>query len=112
MMDEIMVGDCCCVGNKSDEDCADVYCDGTLNSNNELCCERSVEVSFDNEAKQYAPIVKSFDVRSDVDPPTAIVTSFNIFEPPHARVAAPVFSPFDVDHYRSDTYLITQRLRI
>jgi len=113
MMDEVMVGDCCCVGHKSDDDCADAVCDGALHSNDDPCCERSVEVSLDNEARQDAPIFKPTDVRSNVDPPTAILASFNVLEPPRSRVADRVVYPFpNISRAGSDTYLITQRLRI
>jgi len=113
MMDEVMHGECCCVGHKSDEDCVDAGCDGALNSNDGPCCERSVEVSLDDVARQDAPIVNPFELRSDVDPPTAIVGSFDAFESPKPRLAARafIFLP-DVGHSGSDTYLNTQRLRI
>lgn len=113
MMDEVMFGECCCVGHKSDEDCADAGCNGAVSSNDDPCCDRSVEVSLDDEARQDAPIINTVEVRSDVDPPTAIVDSFETFELPHPRVAvrASISLP-DVGHSGSDTYLITQRLRI
>ncbi len=113
MMDEVRHGECCCVGPPSDEDCADAGCDGVLNSNDEPCCERSVEVTLDDEARQDAPIIKPVEVRSDVDPPTPIVTSFDTLEPTVSclTVSSSLSLP-DVGPSGSDTYLITQRLRI
>lgn len=113
MMDTVMHGECCCAGHKSDEDCIDSGCDGAVNSNNDPCCERSVEVSVDEDARQDTPILKSVEVRSDADPPQAIVTSFDDIAPPQRRAAEFLFQSLpDVRHSGSDTYLITQRLRI
>jgi len=113
MMDEVMHGECCCVGHKSDEDCADAGCDGALSSSDEPCCERSVEISLDEEALQDVSVIKPAEVRSDVDPPTAIVASIDEIVPPQLRVAVRAASSLpDVAHSGSDIYLITQRLRI
>ncbi|MEQ9450974.1 MAG: hypothetical protein RJQ07_05265 [Pseudomonadales bacterium] len=107
MMDEVM-HECCCVGHKTDEDF-----DVAVDANTDLCCERSVTISIDEEARQDTPIVKPVEVRSDVDPPVAIVAANTEFFSPPRRVALRVnFSPPDLCYSRADTYLITQRLRI
>jgi len=109
MMDEVMYGDCCCLILRSGEDCTD----GALNSKDQPCCKRSVEVSLDDEARLSSPIIKPFEVHSDEDPPTAIVASLDFLEPPHTCVAVhdSILLP-DVRDSGSDIYLLTQRLRI
>jgi hypothetical protein len=72
-----------------------------------------VSISIDEEARQDAPIIKSVEVRSDVDPPTGIVATLPDFDLLPRRVAHRLdFSPSDSFKSGSDTYLITQRLRI
>jgi hypothetical protein len=113
MMDEVMHGECCCVGHKADEDCVNADCAGAVDATTDPCCERSVSISIDEEARQDAPIIKSVEVRSDVDPPTGIVATLPDFDLLPRRVAHRVdFSPSDSFKSGSDTYLITQRLRI
>lgn len=112
MMDEVM-HECCCVGHKTDEDCASADCDGAVDANTDPCCERSVTISIDEEARQDAPIVKPVEVRSDVDPPAGILATISDFNLLPRRVALRVdSSPPDLCKSRADTYLITQRLRI
>lgn len=113
MMDEVMHGECCCVGHKADEDCVNADCAGAVHAITDPCCERSVTISIDEEARQDAPIVKPVEVRSDVDPPTGIVPIIPDFVLLPSRVARLLeFSPPDPFKSGSDTYLITQRLRI
>lgn len=113
MMDTVMHGDCCCVGHKSDQDCIEADCEGAVDASASPCCERSVEISVDDEARQDTPIVTAVEVRSDVDPPPAIIASINEFVPRRLTAAGRVdYSPHIVCHSGSDTYLITQRLRI
>lgn len=113
MMDGVFRGDCCCVGSESDRDCMGANCDTAVESTPDPCCERSVQVSIDHEARQDAPVVKPVEIRSDVDPPPAHFASFGAIVPPPSRAAnnaswfIPVFR-----HSGSDTYLLTQRLRI
>lgn len=113
MMDEVMHGACCCVGNKNDQDCVNADCDGAMDANTDPCCDRSVTISTDEEARQDAPIIKPVEVRSDVDPPTGIVATITEFDLLQRRVAFHVdLSTPDLYFSHSDTYLITQRLRI
>lgn len=113
MMDDVMHGECCCVGHKTDEDCVNADCDGAVDANTDPCCDRTVTISIDEEARQDAPIVKPVEVRSDVDPPAGIVATITEFDllPRHVTLRLD-FSPPDLCYSRSDTYLITQRLRI
>lgn len=105
MMDEVM-HECCCVGQKPDHDSA-------VDANTDPCCEHSVTISIDEEARQNAPPVKPAEVRSDVDPPSCIVAPITEFDLLPQRVAFRVdLSPPDLCYSLADTYLITQRLRI
>jgi hypothetical protein len=112
MMDTVMHDECCCDDHKTDDDCAVSKCD-SLESSEVPCCERSVEVSVDQEAGQHAPLVKPPDIRSDVDPPPGLVTSFDALFPPQPFLAPRDFHfPTVAAQSGSDTYLVTQRLRI
>ncbi len=112
MMDEVM-HECCCIGHKTNEDCANADCDGAVAANTDPCCDRTVTISIDEEARQDAPIVKPVEVRSDVDPPAGILATITDFNLLPRRVALRVdFSAPELCKSRSDTYLITQRLRI
>lgn len=113
MMDTVMHGDCCCVGHKSDQDCIDADCEGAVDASASPCCDRSIDISVDVEARQGTPVVTAVEVRSDVDPPPAIIASINEIVPRQQSAAARVdYSPRVVCHSGSDIYLITQRLRI
>lgn len=113
MMDEVMRGDCCCVGHESNQDCPNATCEKAVNANPEPCCERSVEVSIDADARQEALIVTAVEVRSDVDPPPAIATSLDGLFSPQSTVAICLeYHRSTLRHSGSDTYLLTQRLRI
>lgn len=112
-MDEVKRGDCCCIGHSLDEDCPDAKCDGAFNSDAEPCCERSLEVSIREGARQNTPIVNSVEVRSEVDPPPAIAASLNEHFSPQSLVAICLgFPRSTLRHSGSNTYLLTQRLRI
>lgn len=113
MMDTVMHGECCCEDHEVNEDCLDSDGDATLEFSPGPCCERSVEVSIDEDARQDSPVVKPVEVRSDVDPPQAIITSSDALIPPQSVVAPGVFQPLPIaGQSGSRTYLITQRLRI
>lgn len=113
MMDTVMYGDCCCIGHKVDQDCIDADCEGEVEASASPCCDRSVGISVDEEARQDIPVVKAVEVRSDVDPPPAIAPSITEIEPRHLATASRVdYLPYLVCHSGTDIYLITQRLRI
>ncbi|GJL67120.1 MAG: hypothetical protein NPIRA05_20910 [Nitrospirales bacterium] len=113
MMDMIVLDDCCCGNHKIDQDCVESSCDAMQEFSTEPCCERSVEISINEEAKHSQPIAKPMEVRSDVDPPQAIANSFDILAPPQYVVAFEVLHSQPIASLSgSNTYLITQRLRI
>ena len=112
MMDRVM-DECCCGDHASGRNCIDSDCDATVGSSNDPCCERSVEVNVDEDTRQDTRIAKPLEIRSDVDPPQAILASSEGIAP-LLRCAVPFLfqSPPDVRQSGSNTYLITQRLRI
>jgi hypothetical protein len=113
MMDVAMHDDCCCDDDCQDKDCVDSTLDTALDSSEEPCCEQSVEVRIDEDARQHAPIVKHAEVGSDVDQLQTIFTSFYVIEPPRTAGLAGLDQSFPTpSRSDSDTYLITQRLRI
>jgi hypothetical protein len=113
LMDEVMRGECCCVGHKSDQDCRDAACDGAVNANPNPCCERSVEVSFDQDARQNPPIVTPLELRFETVLPLAIAATDNGLISPRSGVTIGLdFRRSKLHHSGSDTYLLTQRLRI
>lgn len=111
MMD-IVMHECCCVNHKTDKDCVDSSCDVMLESNKGPCCDRSVEISINEDARQDSPLVKPVEIRSDVDPPQAIVSSSYIFVPLHYAATLVAHSQPIAGLSGSNIYLITQRLRI
>jgi hypothetical protein len=113
MMDMVILYECCCDGHRTDKDCVDSSCDVMLESNRGPCCERSVEISINEDTRQDSPLVKPVEIRSDVDPPQAIiVNSFDILVSPHSAAALVVHSQPIAGLSGSNTYFITQRLRI
>ena len=113
MMETVVHHDCCCDGHTTGDHCTNSNCESTLGSGDAPCCERAIEVSVDQEAGQDTLIVKPTEVRSDVDPPQPLVSSFDALFPPHPLLIPSVFNRLpDAGQSGSDTYLITQRLRI
>lgn len=105
--------ECCCDNHKTNEDCVDSSCDAMLGSNKGPCCERSIEISINEDARQDTPLAKPFEIRSDVDPPQANITnSFDILLSPQYAVALVAHPRPIAGLSGSNTYLITQRLRI
>jgi hypothetical protein len=113
MMDTIMHGECCCAGDKSGAPCDDADCEGAFDAGSGPCCERSVELSLDPDARQDSPAIKPVEMRSAVDPPPAIIAATIELVPPQspATIRLDDSLPALLDS-RSDTYLLTQRLRI
>ena len=113
MMDEVVHGECCCATNRTADDCGDSACDSPAIGLSERCCDRSVELSFNADAQDERPIIKPFELRTGVDPPSAVACSVcldTLLPTRSARAIPPL--PSDAHLIRSDTYLITQRLRI
>ncbi|HNP63579.1 MAG TPA: hypothetical protein PKH39_06545 [Woeseiaceae bacterium] len=104
MMDTVME-ECCCDEHQVG--------DAATESNQEPCCEQSVEVQVDEDARQDTQLLKPFEIRSDVDPPPAIVNSFNAIAALQEHSAPVVYRQRPTANFSgTDTYLITQRLRI
>ncbi|HBV21711.1 MAG TPA: hypothetical protein DEF07_08345 [Nitrosomonas sp.] len=85
-----------------------------LGPNKGACCDKSIEISINaDEAKQNVSFAKPAEIRSDVDPPQAIIVNyFDIPTSPHPIVVLVANSQPIVSSLGSSTYLITQRLRI
>lgn len=113
MMDKVVHGDCCCVGSNEDKDCVDATCEAALLAGPDPCCDQSVELSLDTDARLDTPLLKPVEVSSAVDPPPAILVVYFDFLLPQLEARVPVFTTFpEVSYSGTDTYLITQRLRI
>lgn len=110
VLDEIFYDQCCCDDN---ETCTDSDCDEAFETNNKPCCQTSVALVVDDESDRSSAAIKPVEIRSDVDPPPATVSVVNVYEPAYRfpafvgnRLTGPTYRP------ASNTYLITQRLRI
>lgn len=113
MMDTGVLDGCCCEAHKTEQDCASPDCNASVESGDKPCCERSVEVSIDQEAGKETLTVKPTDVRSDVDPPHALVCSFVTPFPQRPFPAQGVVDRAPgADRSGSDIWLLTRRLRI
>jgi len=95
---------CCC------DELDGVADHSTDHAQTEPCCEQIVEVRTDPDAAEF---VQPVEVRSDVDPPTAIVAP-SLSVSPSVVVHHRVVRGDDDGHLASgrQTYLTTQRLRI
>jgi hypothetical protein len=111
MMDMAMHDQCCCDdhGNCAASDCGDA-----LIPNDSPCCERSVELTNNLDIQQAVPLSgQRVEISSDVDPPEATFITDDFLSV--TRVfTSPIIFPATISAARSgsDTYLITQRLRI
>jgi hypothetical protein len=112
MMNRVM-DECCCDNHQTGEDCVNSDCEAAVESSEGRCCERSVEVNVDEDARQDTQIVKPQEIRTDVDPPQAMIVPLDVIAAPQERAVLDIIRPRSVVRYfGSDTYLITQRLRI
>lgn len=110
MMDTVVHDTCCC---DDHEQCADSDCDGALETEREPCCEISLELSIDHGSDQTTRVSKPVEVRSDVDPPPAILVAPHVDMHPY-RVVTVAYRPATNTPHQpgSQIYLVTQRLRI
>ena len=111
MMETVMHDQCCC---DDHGDCAASDCSDTFYANDTPCCERTVELTNNSDTQQAAPLGKQrIKIRSDVDPPTAIIATDDFLAVP-GIFTSPVILPATESSTPSgsDIYLITQRLRI
>lgn len=113
MVDMAMHGECACCDHENDKPCVDSDCDIAVDSGDDPCCEQSVELGFDDDARQNTPGAKPAEMRADADPPQIIIASFDLIEPPRVVAVRGVVQSLPTPgRFGSDTYLITQRLRI
>ncbi len=113
MMDRVMLGECCCEAHVAPKDCVDSDCGAAVDSGGDPCCDRSVEITIDDDARQDTPLVKPVEVPSDVDPPQAIAAACELLILSQSLVALGEFQSRPIaGQSGSDTYLITRRLRI
>lgn len=112
MMDTVMQDECCCEHHASARDCETGDCDAVPESSTP-CCEHSVDITADPDSRHDGSISKPVELRSDVDPPQFLISSFEASFTPQAIPGTRDFhSAATAGHGGSDTYLVTQRLRI
>jgi len=112
MMDMPVHDACCCDDHKADDSCGNSDGHPNLKPGENPCCERSLKVSVDEDAREDTPVMKPAEVRSDVDPPPPIAVPIE-FDLTPQRLSSPIYQvPPLAALPGSRTYLITQRLRI
>jgi hypothetical protein len=113
MTDMVSHDDCHCDDHELGKDCIDAAFDGTAESDEDPCCEQSVEISVDEDTRRGTPSAKPAELRADADPPQAVVASLDLIEPPKVVAARSEVQSFPPPSGAgTDIYLITQRLRI
>lgn len=113
MMDRMVQDECCCEDHEAARGCEDSDCGAALQPGDSPCCEYSVEISADPDARHDGPISKPVELRSGVDPPQALIGAFDFSFTPQALPTAACFHTASAARPGgSDTYLVTQRLRI
>lgn len=94
------------------QDCINLDFDNVIDSNQNPCCEQSVVLSIDQSLQQSIPIINSV-FESNIDPPQAMDTAFDFVFQQQVVLAFVVFPRINLSGQSgSNTYLITQRLRI
>ncbi len=112
MMDTV-VEECCCDSHQTVNERFDSDWDAAVGSNELPCCGKSVEIQVDEDAQQDRRVTSPSEIRADSDPVQALVTSFDVSDATQERAAIFVIQLQPIIHYSgSNTYLITQRLRI
>jgi hypothetical protein len=112
MMDAVALQECCCDDHSPDEHKKSAR-DATLEPGDAPCCERSIEVGIDQESVKSLPLAGLTDLRSDVDPPQALLAPLDPLFPPQPRLIHRNYRYLPVaGQSGSETYLVTQRLRI
>ena len=108
MMDGMVHASCCCDAHSTGDDRVS---EKTPSDGEDPCCERSIELSVDEASQKVAG--KAAEVRSDPDPPQALIYSIQKVIRPQPIFGSGVRNSSPAArHSRSYTYLITQRLRI
>lgn len=105
MMGGVELETCCC----DDREPAVI----DFNGGDEPCCKQLVELRMEQPSDQKNPITKPVEVRSDVDPPLAVMVASSVDpRPDRAFVTAYRMRNRLANNLGSQTYLITRRLRI
>lgn len=105
MLGEVVLDKCCC----DDHDTAQF----TLDSERNTCCEKSVDLQIDSGSDQFRTTIKKADVRSDLDPPAAILVAPDFDSQPDGVIAVSNRQKGDLHRFcGSQTYLTSQRLRL
>ena len=108
-MDMVMnVTDSC----KTNQDCVNMDLDDVQDVSQNQCFEQSVILSINQDLQQNIPVINSV-IESDIDPPQAINRTPDCFFPQQFVLEFVVFPRANLTgQSSSNTYLITQRLRI
>ncbi len=93
------------------QDCINLDFDDMLDLDQNPCCEQSVVLSINQDLQQNMPSINSV-VESDIDPPQMATTTLDLFLPSQTVVVSVVLPRINSGRSGSNTYLITQRLRI
>ncbi len=97
---------------KTNQDCVYMDFDDMLDLNQSPCFEQTMVLSFNQDLQKNVPIINSV-VESDVDPPQVMDITLDLVLPPQTVLAFVVFPRINFSGQPgSNTYLITQRLRI
>jgi len=93
------------------QDCINFDFDNILVLDQNPCCEQSVVLSINQDLQQNMPSINSV-VESDIDPPQMTATTLDLFLPSQTIAVSVVLPRINSSQSGSNTYLITQRLRI
>ncbi len=97
---------------KTNQDCVYMDFDDVLDLNQSPCFEQTIVLSINQDIQQNIPIINSV-VESDVDPPQPMGTTLDFVFQQQSVLAFVVFPLSTLPGQSgSNTYLITQRLRI
>ena len=109
MMDSTFYDNCCCDDHGN---CADSNCDQATDLNNTACCDTSVELNLDNDAVDISKAIKSLEIRSGIDPPAKVLPVHGVLLASSNTLLILAILQRQSHLAGTDTYLITQRLRI
>lgn len=97
---------------KTNQDCVNMDFDNVIDLNQSPCFEPTIVLSINQDLQQNIPII-NLVIESSIDPPQVISTTPDLIFPPQSVLAFVVSTRFNLSGQSgSNTYLITQRLRI
>ena len=109
MMGTTFFDDCCC---EHHNNCADADCSDATSTETNQCCKQSVELNISNEMTEDLIVIKSLEIRSNIDPPPAITFTLEQLVEPVRFTEISYLHTTLPGNLGSNTYFITQRLRI